>query len=150
MKKFLFLCLAVSCFLVCSCSMLEALNTEDRSSVLNYYNSHWDHFTGALELGKNYTYSNSKYDSRLRFTALQCLENKRSLFARPKTRDYLYGDYQDICDEAIILVLSDRSYADGATLQDGTYKCISTYTYKTVENHTKTVYVLKEIKQDNK
>ena len=171
MKKSLFLCFAASCLLVCSCTMLEILDAEDTSTatketpheastsakedipcveegpstILNYYNSRWDHFTGALEEGKIYTYSNSKYDSRLRFTAFQVISKYGTLFRRPEE----YSSGGNLCDEAIILVISNRGYADGATLHDGTYKCLGTYSYETKAEFMKTVYMLKEVKHDN-
>lgn len=108
---------------------------------LNEYNTYWDNFSGSLKKGCIYHYNNQRYDKKLRFFVLQVLDKNTVLVIRHQAWNM---NYDDLCDEALFLVISDTLYADLATLQDGDYICTGTYTYETTQKTQKTVYVLAE------
>lgn len=108
---------------------------------LNIHNTYWDNFTGIMEKGKTYQYSNKGFDRALRFKVIQVWDDNAVLIARPKFVD---NRLQVVCEEAIFLLISKRNYADGSTLKDGSYECVGTQTYETVKKAQKTVYVLVE------
>ena len=114
---------------------------------LNLYNTYWDDFAGSIEVGKVYTYSNKGFDKKLHFHVLQVLSDDAVLIIRSRASDWIHGDLKDICEEAIFLVISKKSYADGAKLRNGNYVCTGTYQYTTRKDLVKTVYVFTEYEQ---
>ena len=134
--------LAVSLLFIIGCSGFVPWGYPENS--LNIYNTYWDDFAGVMQKGEIYQYQNDGFDRQLRFKVLQVLSKKGVLFIRPAATDKIHGEYQRICEEAVFLVISNRNYADGASLKDGIYECVDTYTYTTKNNHDKTVYVLVE------
>lgn len=130
---------------LCGCATHTPLAPPQNS--LNLYNTLWDDFAGSIEVGKVYAYRNKGFNKKLHFHVLQVLSDDAVLIIRSRASDWIYGDLKDICEEAIFLVISKKSYADGAKLREGNYVCTGTYQYTTREALVKTVYVLKEYEQ---
>lgn len=109
---------------------------------LNLCNSEWGNFSGKLEKGKAYRYSNKGFHKNLHIKVLQRLSDTEILAYRP----LLYG--ASVLDErakhTVFHIISKETYADGASLQNGDYVCIGTYQYTTRENKPKSVYSLIE------
>ena len=111
---------------------------------LNIYNTYWDNFESTVKEGELYHYINKGFHRDLQFTVLQVLGEGQVLVMRPYKIGRVGSKYETICEEAIFMVISDHTYADGATLQPGEYFCGKPYTYTTVKNITKPVYTFIE------
>ena len=117
------------------------MSPEERLQYLNLVNSKWDDFSGRLEKGKTYRYSNKGFNKDLRFTVLQKLSENSVLAIRHRVTD---SSFDEICELSVFHIISSETYADGATLRDGEYICIGTYEYTTREDRPKSVYSLVE------
>lgn len=114
---------------------------------LNIYNTYWDNFSGNIEIGKVYVYQNKGFDRKLHFHVLQVLSDEAALIIRQSATDWINNKLETICEEAIFLVVSKNTYADGVKLRNGNYICTGTYQYDTKGGDTRTVYILKELPQ---
>lgn len=146
---FIFYCLCIFSFIGCSAYNSELDNnnitiTQNYDNCLNAYNSYLDNFSGSIEKGKIYYYSNKNFPPELHFEIIQVFEEKEAFLVY---RRYNIGKIQEmekygtVCNSAIFLILSNQLYADGAKLRDGEYICVGTYTYETENKTQKTVYV---------
>ena len=139
------------CSFIAGCSSYVPMSRPD--NCLNTYNTYWDNFSGTIEIGKVYQYSNDGFDKALRFKVLQVLENG-VLVVRYKEWGEIWDKHQVICEEVVFAIASNHKYADGAALRNGFYECTGTWTYMTNQQTEKTVYCFVERKcqpqQDNR
>ena len=103
---------------------------------LNIYNTFYDNYSGTIEEGKVYNYTNDIADKDLLFEIIQVWNSETVLACRRGNIDTI--------SQAYLLILSDYKYANGAKLRNGEYVCVGTHTYETKTRDKNTVYVLAE------
>ena len=142
-KKTIFWGLTTAISFCSGCTIYTPLfmTTDEKAQSLNLVNSEWDDFSGRLEKGKVYRYSNRGFDKDLRFTVLQKLSETSILVIRSRAID---SSFDEICKLCVFHITSPANYADGAALREGEYVCIGTYEYTTREEVPKSVYSLVE------
>ncbi len=113
---------------------------------LNYYNTYWDDFSGALEKLEVYHYENKNYPNYLRFKVLQVIDAEKGmyLFTRWGKYDTIQGKVQEACTTVTLLIITTKCYADGAVLQAGDYICLGTVSYPNDNQDQKTIYFLSD------
>lgn len=142
MKKIVTILSSVLLFSGCSFYTPLFMSEKEVEHSLNLCNSEWDDFSGRLKKGKTYHYSNKGFHKNLRITVLQRLSDTEILAYRPT----LYGSsiVEERAKLTIFHIISNETYADGASLQNGDYVCIGTYQYTTREDKPRSVYSLIE------